>query len=72
MRYETLLFGTGDGLANADGCRELDANDSLHKPGKFPHLAGCKVLAVPELPFQQVGKCLYAFWPYALLLACFF
>ncbi len=46
----------GEGVAHADGSYQLKDTAQQYKPGgQFPHLAGCKMLAVPVLPYDEVG-----------------
>ncbi|DBA74854.1 TPA: cytochrome c oxidase subunit 1 [Trebouxia sp. C0005] len=46
---------TGEGVTHADGSYQLQAT-TQHKPGgRFPHLAGCRMLVVPALPYDEVG-----------------
>lgn len=46
----------GEGVKHADGSYQLKDTAQLYKPGgQFPQLAGCKMLAVPALPYDEVG-----------------
>ncbi len=46
----------GEGVIHADGSYQLKDTAQQYKPGgQFPHLAGCKMLAVPALPYDEVG-----------------
>ena len=47
----------GEGVIHADGSYQLKDTAQQYKPGgQFPHLAGCKMLAVPALPYDEVGQ----------------
>ena len=47
---------TGEGVTHADGSYQLkDTAQQYKSDGQFPHLAGCKMLAVPALPYNEVG-----------------
>lgn len=49
---------TGEGVTDADGSYPLKDTAQLYKPGsQFPHLAGCKMLAVPALPYDEILQC---------------
>ena len=46
----------GEGVTHGDGSYQLEDTAQQYKPGSlFPHLAGCKMLAVPALPYDEVG-----------------
>ncbi len=54
--YPTDGVHTGKGVTHADGSYQLKDTAQQYKPGsQFPHLAGCKMLAVPALPYDEVG-----------------
>ena len=47
----------GEGVTHADGSHQLkDTAQQYKSDGQFPHLAGCKMLAVPALPYNEVGR----------------
>ncbi len=47
----------GEGVAHADGSYQLkDTAQQYNSGGQFPHLAGCKMLAVPALVYDEVGQ----------------
>ncbi|DBB17521.1 TPA: cytochrome c oxidase subunit 1 [Trebouxia sp. C0006] len=49
---------TGEGVKHADGSYQLKDTAQLYKPGgQFPQLAGCKMLAVPALPYDEILQC---------------
>lgn len=45
-----------DGITQADSYFLLEDAATTYKLEKFPHLAGCKVLTVPNLLWQEVGQ----------------
>ena len=49
-----FAYASGSGLAGADSSVTLAATGSNYTPGKFPHLAGCKTLTLPELSLDLV------------------
>lgn len=46
--------GAGSGLEGADSSITLTATGSNYSPGKFPHLAGCKIFTLPEMSLDLV------------------
>ncbi|DBA89443.1 TPA: hypothetical protein ACH3X1_004075 [Trebouxia sp. C0004] len=49
---------TGEGITHADGSYQLEDTAQQYKlEGQFPHLAGCKMLAVPALPYDEILQC---------------
>lgn len=42
------------GLTAADEACQLTLEAGTYTPGKFPHLAGCKILSLSGLPVKQV------------------
>ena len=50
-----IACASGSGLAGADSNITLTATGTDYTPGKFPHLAGCKILKLPEMSCDLVG-----------------
>ena len=53
--YYLRMCLSGNDLIGSDSHIELTATDRTYKADKFPHLAGCKIFTLPELPLDQVG-----------------
>ena len=49
--------GSGSALEGADSSITLTATGSNYSAGKFPHLAGCKILTLPEMSLDLVWLC---------------
>ena len=55
-QHQEMHVPAEDGITQADSYFLLEDAATTYKLEKFPHLAGCKVLRVPNLPLQEVGQ----------------
>ena len=53
-RLRQVCLHAGNEIVDADASFWLEDTGRVYKGGKFPHLQGCRVLTMPNMPLEQV------------------